>query len=476
MRLGEATTVAEILEVLSKRAWHKAHNGAQCPPDRVPTEAALCDWLPTVDIPEVDEANKRLSELYGGDWQWMILTATNPRGRNVQLAARAEGAVRGIKYVHADWRTRPENKRPQHPLEPLVQAWQVATMPPVNPARHKPGILGASLVKRTERRQEHLPDLSPPRTPGLVHTHDIACLPGILDEPRRKIPALLTLFDMATGGKVMRGRADIAVAIFVEGLISVPADGQRAELRAVGPFTIGEIAGDWLQWDRQHYRPNKSETGLTLMRALHHVHNLAVPVGKNGWFYPLLVRGVEGLSWHHRVIFLAQLPPGSEVGPQVNRTILRILRKLSAPAYRGYLSLCFDWDYYGGHGGKLIRPTRPVAIRNEQGYILTQGGNVVTGKGGVPIKSPYDKRAILTGTYEPNPARERYPLYDADDLVRLCYPVTVYDNLVTRRQARGRTRHAIRLIEKKGGCVIESIRGDGKSLPWRIMPPDSRDS
>lgn len=368
---------------------------------------------------------------------------------------------------------------PAHDIKPelvqdLVTRWQQRPQP-VQPDRRQTGIMAAPFVKRTKRRaQDYLPGLAPPRMPGLV-TPNTAYLPGLEpDANRREIPALLTLFDVATGNKIMRGSAELSLAIFVEALLSTPT-AERGEYGRVGPFSLGEIAGLWLQWKPTSYRATDKGTGAALQNALGQINTLAVPVGKSGWYIPLITRAVTGMAWDDLASFDVMLPPGADVGPQIDRSILRLLRKRSAPAYRAYLSLCFDWDYYGGRKGRLLRPTRPVAVRNVQGYVLTPGGSVVTGKGGVPVKSPYDPRAILTGEREYNPiARKRYPEYSADDLMRLCYPVNNYTGAMLRKRRQG-ARAAVALIKQVGGCVIEPVaprKGDPDALPWRIMPPD----
>ena len=350
----------------------------------------------------------------------------------------------------------------------------------VKPERRQKGIVPAPFVMRTKQRmQDFLPGLMMPTKPGLVSTADMTCLPT-LEPERREIPALLTLFDAAGGEGLVHMR------IFVEALLSVPAN-TRAELQQVGPFTIGEIAGDWLQWNRKHYRATGTKTGKMLRRALDKVHSMAVPINdEGGLYYPLFTRAIEGSRWEHRVSFLAQLPPGAKVGPPIDRNMLRLLGKKSSPAYRAYLSLCFDWDYYGGHRGRLIRPTRPEVKRHKAtGALLNSEDRIIVGKvvkdrkngsnrvvGNLPAKAWNDPRAIPTGRREPNPAAaERYHrLYEADDLVHLCYPAQIYDDPATRRKMRYPAKNAIRLIEKAGGCVIEQLGNKGKI--WRILPPD----
>ncbi len=234
------------------------------------------------------------------------------------------------------------------------------------------------------------------------------------------------------------------------------------------------------------HRENKPETGGALKRALGRLRDIWVPMNdhRDGGYFPLMVSAWQGWKLDDKIGFIAHLPSGSGVGLQVNRNVLRAFR-FSVGAYRAYMALCFDWDRYGsttnpnaavGHQRYLILPTRPVAKRDGEGYILDPDGKVITAKGGVSVKSPYDRRAIRTGEREPNPARERYPEYDADDLAALCYPDNVVKNASKSNRAHMpvRARKDLRLVQAVGGATIERLgRNPNKDcVPWRIMPKD----
>ena len=373
----------------------------------------------------------------------------------------------------------PNSKEPNGSMAIVLVDDAKAFPASVEADRRLQGIMPAPFVMRTRQRfPDNLPGLKPPVEPGLVSIPDIADLPA-LEPERREIPALLTMFDAAGGEGLVHMR------IFVEALLSVPAD-SRTVLQHVGPITIGEIAGEWLQWSRKHYRVSGLKTGTALRRALAKIRDMAVPINDtSGFYYPLLLGAVEGWQWEDRLAFLAQLPSGARVGPPVDRNMLRLLGKKSAPAYRGYLSLCFEWDYYGGRKGRLILPSRPEVRRDEAtGALIDDEGKIIIGKvvrdkrgnervvGSVPAKAWNDPRALITGRREPNPAAiERYHrLYEADDLVQLCYPTNIYDNPSTRRKMRQPAKKAIALIEAIGGCMIQRLGRNGNA--WRIMPPD----
>ena len=443
------------------------HKHEDCPADRIPALQDLASWFPYCP----QEARTEAAELSSN----LLL----PDGPDLPQVADWPGVI------HRAWLGLSESERKirKHPLASLIAAWQNRPEE-VEPERRQRGIVPALAAARTKGRQGNLPEMQAPALPGLVR-HEVGYLPGLEPAPRER-PALLTLFDRGGGVSHRQGGyAPAEMCIFIEALMSVPTHARNGSLYRVGPFELREIAGDWLQWNSNNYRENDPKSGGALKQALARLRDLGFPLNdRGGFWYPLHVEAVQGWELSDKVSMLASLPGGSGVGPQVDRWVVRALRS-HVGAYRAYMALCFDWDRYGattnprapvGHKRHLILPTRPVAKRTEQGYILDARGNIVTGKGGVPVKSPYDPRAILTGKREPNPARDRYPEYDADDLVALCFPDGVFNdkNPSTRRKYRERARRDIKRVESADGCTIEQL-GDtpnNNRLPWRIMPND----
>ena len=501
-------TVEEILAWVARTVWEDDHNGDACPSHQLPVEVDLYQFMEDTwknPRPSAKSALAAFSIRVGDFYQSAglykgpeddVMPRIDRRYRCLEIATPPWTSPRiedSLEDLHRHWIN--AGKPAPHPLTSLVRAWQ-RRQQPIEPDRRRRGIVPTVLVQR-EHNLERLPALAPSEEPGIVTPPLQDYLPRLHpDDDKRNLPALLALFDAATGSQIMLGGAHLSLAIFVEALLSVPRDAPLG-LGKVGPFTIGEIAGDWLQWEKAHYRPNKTGTGVALRHALLKVHNLAVPIGnRGGWYYPLMVRGVEGMRWEDRIAFLAEIIGGAQVGPAVDRHVLRSLRKRSTPAYRGYLSLCFDWDYYGGYRGRLALPTRPEVLRHPDNRTLLDDmgkpivGALVKDRDGTPrkdkdgnfltvgnrhVKTWSDPRAVRTGKRERNPRIDRYPVYEADDLVRLCYPATVYNDADTRRKMRHKARHAIQQIEAKGGCLIEIVAPRHNNLdgpPWRILPPD----
>ena len=418
------------------------HSGEPCPSHQLPAQADLYRFVAAATenpSPPAESAlaafSIRVGDFYRSAGLYKgpedgIMPRIDRRRRCVEIATAPRTFPRiedGLDDLHRHWIA--AGKPEPHPLTSLVRAWQ-RRQQPIEPDRRRRGIVPAPLVRR-EHGLDRLPDLAPPEEPGIVPPPAQDYLPRLRpDDDRRNVPALLALFDAATGSQMMHGGVHLSLAIFVEALLSVPRDAPLG-LGRVGPFTIGEIAGDWLQWKKVHYRANKAGTGVALRKALVKVHNLAVPIGsRGGWYYPLMVRGVEGMQWEDRIAFLAEIIGGAQVGPAVDRHVLRSLRKRSTPAYRGYLSLCFDWDYYGGHQGRLALPTRPEVLRDSRTQAILDGsgkavvgalvrnrdgtarrdraGNLLT-VGDRDVKAWSDPRAVRTGKRERNPQIDRYP-------------------------------------------------------------------
>ena len=490
-------TALELLEAAARRLWYLAHRHDQaardrCPPSMIPTLEALAAWLPECARATWRELWKRLHAL---DFDFIADPGEPERemtaGDNLAMSAAFVTLNRGqpilwtgdtlapaILDAHQAWHSADQAQH-EHPIIPLVEAWQARPID-IEPERRTKGILPAPFVQR--HKQPCLPGMTcrpADALPGWVQQEPSPAYLPRLEPEQREIPALLALFDAAGGPSGGRKVAPLELRIFVEALMAIPVEGRDGHLYRITsgdgrPFTIREIAGEWLQWKLHNYKPAHKYTGQALKRALRRLRDLEIPMGNHGGFYyALMLEAVEGWGLNHGIAFLARLPKGSGVGPSVDRNVLRVLGKLSEPAYRAYLALCFEWNRYGSHNGRLLLPSRPIAKRDTQGRILDAEDRIITGAGGVPVKSPYDRRAILTGNREPNPARNRYPEYWADKLTQLCFR-NIDRNGGTKRKQHTRARWAVELIEKVGGCTIERLGSNSNKglLPWRVMPPN----
>ena len=300
-----------------------------------------------------------------------------------------------IAELYEEWRKVPENERPPSPLSPIIRAW-LNRAEEVKPERRPRGILPRDVANRTALLPGFDAPSQPPTQPGLVKTAApaMAHLPGLVpDAPA--LPALLRLYDRVQGMKQgKKGAVPLPMRLFIEGCLSLPTSARDGRLRQMR-FTIREIAGEWLAWDLGSYRPSGASTGAALKTALGQLNQLHVDMPNQGWYYPLLLEAVQGLSLDSQVAILSRLPSGSGVGPPIDRQMLRKLGKQSAPAYRAFLYLACEWDRYGGHSGRLVRPTRPEVLRDPRWPRPGSNGHRCAGEGQTPgnITSPPTRRS-----------------------------------------------------------------------------------
>ena len=310
----------------------------------------------------------------------------------------------------------------------------------------------------------------------------MAHLPGLVPD-RPPLPVLLDLYDRALQGAhtSKRGVASVAIRLFIESLLSLPAHARDGELhRLVLP--VREVVGEWLAWKIEHYRPHETRGGGALRRALAAVRDMAVDMprrdgktGQGGWYYPVMISAVEGLLLDNRLEIIMRLPPGVGRGaaggppdaPKTGQDQLGCLPRPPGAVLRmgpGRRAL-----------GKLILPTRPVVLRNSVGQLLSGRGDVLLDRSGRPVTSHNDRRAVRTGEREPNPARTVYHAYDADGVLALCYNLDTVpaDN---RRHYLDSAVRALETMEQAGACVIERLNESPQSrgLPWWIMPAGVR--
>ena len=367
----------------------------------------------------------------------------------------------------------------------------VSTFPTTRaPNRLTKGIIPRPFAVPTTRRMLVLPVELPDLPGDFEGEASTATLPD-LDEPEPAKPSLVVALFNASLAPDKAKRRKLAMHLFLEFLLSVPTDVRDGTLVQLGPVSIREIVVDWLQWDPSRYGANDATTGKSLQAAIADLRSMHVPVGDHGGYYvPFIVRAVSGFRLNDSISLMAQLPPGSHVGPSIDRATLRFLcggakrspkgkRQQGAfAASRLYIALAFDWDRHGaftvpyaqtGRKYKLIRPTRPAAVRDDNGRVLDINGNVISRSNGAPVDTPFHPKAVLTGEREPNPSRLRYPPKSRDDLVSMTFWPIPSANV---RPYRRRAIDAALLLEESGICVIERLGSSGDRFPWRITPPD----
>ena len=149
MRLSEAKKAQDILDVLARRAWHEAHDGAECPSDQVPTSADMVAWRP--DDVSVRTALEQLVNLLDSQpfdkadlTPPLLLSHAMLNGGYGRFCKTFElpdpGAVFSylLERTHQSWINLlglwPDLR---HPLAAMVQAWQgrIKAADPFNPVK-----------------------------------------------------------------------------------------------------------------------------------------------------------------------------------------------------------------------------------------------------------------------------------------------------------------------------------------------------
>ena len=485
--LSDANTPAAIVREAARATWAKAHDGAECPDNRLPSPEALAEWLPECS-PEA-KAGDLLSEMYGRTAYWDRVRmdgSLTPAAFIEEIELRpgamavpdGDGGFRpitlaGIEEVHADWLDLPD-PRPRHPLAPLVADWQEHAPVTVKPDRRPSGILPASLHTAHRQHAEHLPLALDVQTPMGAAAGEQALLPGLEPAPSALVPVLpLALYDLAGGAMQTRGRgAPVAQRLFFEVLMSVGRLDRTPGRTARVESTYRELVA-WLwpnlrgrTWDRRRHLP-------ALYRALLELDGMRIEWERQLW----RLVGVTALPTaatrpDDPAVFRVEHLPGSERGPMIDREALRRFGTVSAPAWRAYLRLAYLWDRAkADNGGRRIYATRPAVKRARDGVLLDRTGRPVVRKDGRPVRNWSDARAVRL--YDPdskplterNPAADRVSVLSPDDLVRLAYD----DNLDTDRRKRlMRARRELDAMETAGAVVIEP---DGAGARLLEPPP-----
>ena len=450
-RLSSTNAQEDFVRAFCRVAWQ--HNGVAgaMPPHCIISAKNLSTWVRcVVDTPMekplwFSAANKALAD------QVSALGENKDGPGDYRIAVNRGNCIVGQAKRNGKWETVAKTnkmvaKNPGKvpPLYYIVRAWLLTEgMKSVRPHRYDHGILP-----------------NPFAEPSLVGE---SLMPGLI----------AGLYGTAGGHRT--GRVNIEERIVVELLMSVPRK-HRQKLTAVAfrfPLLIREIVEDWLVWNPQHYRPSSKTSGKLLATALDTIHEIKIRLGPEGGFVrPITVQYVTSMSLDGEVGFMVMLPPGSQVGPGVDRKRLREFGN-DAPAWRALLNLYCLWNRVGGHNGKLIRPTRPVALRDPQGRLIDEKGNMILDRGR-PVWSALHSRAVHTGERELNPDRNRYPAQNVKEIRNNSYPLqTLPSNPASIRSCDLRARKAHERLEAKGAAYIERMGESGNRLPWRIMPPDT---
>jgi len=395
--------------------------------------------------------------------------------------------------VHADWC--PAAPQLDHPIAPLLAAWQRLAPVVVEADHHPRAILPGSLRDAT-RDHETLPLALDRITPlGPIREPEQGYLPGLEPAPSLVPPVpWLTLYDLTGAGPVQtRGRgAPLAQRLFVEVLTAVHVGDRDPEWNTAPPITLRDLFNwcwpryfDPSKWNKQAkewgamsggYQRNKHLDPLR--RALVEVDNLRVLYDR---YDRRLIRvddlPTKATALDDPIRFHVRHLPGSDRGPMLDRATARRWGVVSAPAWRGTIRLAYLWDEAKGRNhGARVYATRPVVARGPGGVVLGADGRPLRDRRGAVVTDWSDPRAVVLGTdrkpagegnpaaHERNPAADRVPVLGPDDRIRLAYDDNLNLPASTRRSRLHEANEALREKEAAGELVIE-VDGEG----WRII-------
>ena len=316
--------------------------------------------------------------------------------------------------------------------------------------------------------------------------------PGSLIVP---IAPLTAYRQMGGAGTTQGLGAPIMLRLYMELLLSVPRENRNGMLNKV-VFTRRQLA-DWV-WPSQRvlprshtdarergYQPHRDR--LNLHEAILSLNRLCVPYERdehdNGkqrlWKYISLLDFPRCPSRddNEEYVFIIVHRPNDEVGPLIDRALLREFGLRSAPQYFAFLRVAHLLAMpIRGRFGDVI-DTVPECYRNDAGQCLSRVDGTILLERGKPITRwdhPLAKRLSWTGKRVPNPHIKHVPALNSLELARLS---SVYNDPNTftsvKNQAR-RTRGILQQWDDLGLITLDKDRGERGEILYRILRPWKR--
>ena len=336
----------------------------------------------------------------------------------------------------------------KHPRLPIIKECLRHWIPSTKPeTRSKQIMPGAMQSAQTTETQEELPL-------GLFANQGIEqqlIIPGIIKYDSSIVPAFpLDVYEASEGKPPERGGkgAPLAQRIWVNALLAFPYARREQHGGWRLTTTLRDIK-DWAypkDWNRTRYLPR-------IQAALKDVHNMRVYWERRLWNV-VQVFAIPTLNTRldDPLPLLVRLPDGMPGnGPMINVTIMRLLGVQSAAQFRAWIKLAYIWDdAKRKNGGFPIYTDRPTVLRNNRGQAIDLKGKLI------PKGNWNHPHAVHTGDREDNPAAERAPVLNDDDLIRLFFD----DKPVSAERHRGRLKTAKQELEDmiaKGYVIVRQL-------------------
>lgn len=451
--LLEAKDADSILNALARGLWAKT-TGAECPADRIPTEAAILDTWEGLQI-DLAALRKLYPEARSVEWDQPytqhtmnldtkeIVDVNHYKPDRVQVYAwlpdrnhardSKEGAgIRNenghvFRYrlipladVHEDWKALDGSDRGKHPAADLVRAWQ-ALPKDAKPDTRRRAILpdslrgaGISIQVPDRRKDGFLFDVGAFDVGPVLAPVEQGHLPFLETEGQRGnvVPVLpLQIYDGAGGPLQTQGRkgAPIPLRLFYQALTSVNIQ-DRGHARRLY-FRLRDLVS-WIwpmvdpktgalvldRYGNQRTTWQKNRDLLRLQYGLWELDNLRMK-WRGGLWRPVSVTNMPDAETdvdERLPFFDVSHVPGSGQGPLIDRHKLQVFGKESAVAFRAYIGLAYLWDSVKAKaGGRRIYATIPKVRTGRGGALLdAQGRPILDTETGKPVTDWSDRRAV----------------------------------------------------------------------------------
>ena len=385
------------------------------------------------------------------------------------IRTAGEPSEKQAKWLHTTWKEAHAKAKSKidHPFHSVVSEWiktQIATpittekdqRSPLAVLKHPLGNVRELAFTENDTGQVFK---TPERLEQIQMNLDIG-------EEASVLPSIMPLQVVKTAimkPKTKAGAVSHELRIFFEAMMALKPSQRRADLM----FRLGDLIGflypnGKFNWTNQ--MPH-------IKRALEVLHTYAtVPwvddQGKLREWRPVAVRSplIDEAIRDTPIFIEVQMPPDAKRGHMVIKNIHRHIGMRSAAQWNAYHVAAYLWDKYGTVKGKLVDPTRPIEIRDDQNRLVGPNGKPLVTRAGKEIKTPYHTEAIAQLEREPNTdAIQRYPVLTNEDLIVACYPNGYLKR--NRREYLSRAKKHWQRLQDDGHIYIHKER-DG----WRILP------
>ena len=380
--MSTARTAAEVVPAVACWCWWDAHDGAECPDNRIPTLAELqAAVLPFEAVKEavarssavVDATALQLMIVPDGEpgppmpgglalyFTWMPVRTARP---DLAPSPRIEHPGDVVEAVHRAWRTLPDPGGAPHPLAPLVDAWQLLAPVPAKAVTNydRPLILSRQFATVRDDAEGYY--LS--RFNTAAHRARGQLLLGF-EHPDMDGPTLpADVWNMHLADAEKRGPGlPAALRIFIASIVHVPLSARASADPFAPPVML--MGPDGRPWSLRHFLgliyartgrlPRPNEYWPVLWGAREVLHSIEMPYQWNGrlWSRPVLrMDWPQSVSGGYETSMLDEpwpvsvhLPPGDGNGAPVNWDRLRKYMTRDAAAARALVNLAYRWHVEG---------------------------------------------------------------------------------------------------------------------------------